>query len=58
MQGETRTGAERLGGVEVYSGQVRPSIKKNLFLVQRVAKIEASRAAAIFFFSLFCGFFL
>ena len=30
---------------------LRPSIKKILFLVQRVAKIEASRAAAIFFFS-------
>ena len=29
---------------------VRLSIKKSLFPVQRVAKIKASRAAAIFFF--------
>ena len=31
---------------------IRLSIKYNLFPVQRVAKIEASRAAAIFFFSM------
>ena len=29
---------------------LRPSIKKSLFPVQRVAEIMASRAAAIFFF--------
>ena len=36
---------------------MRLSIKKNLFPVQRVAKIEASRAAAIFFFFHFIFFF-
>ena len=31
-------------------GPIRLSIKKSLFPVQRVAKIKASRAAAIYFF--------
>ena len=39
--------------VQVYSGL---SIKEILFPVQRVAKIEASWAAAIFFFSTFLFF--
>ena len=42
----------------LYTGQwciytVRLSIKKSLFPVQRVAKIEASQAAAIFFSTFF-----
>ena len=42
-------------GIEIQV--IRLSIKKNLFPVQRVAKIEASRAAAIFFFFLLFFFF-
>ena len=43
--------------MEVNIEIVRLSIKRNLFPVQRVATIKASRAAAIFlFFPLFCFF--